>query len=630
MYISMKQARKFKRTMALASITISLAGIMAPVVASADTALPTNVTQLMSSKLKSLNGDMNGLGALTYHNGDTSKIGYYVLNGDNAGSMVNNTEHNNVAIGYGGVTPTAVMWLNGQFIYCIQNSKGNPVGKDGVHWDDNLSKYASNLIQDVMVLGFPNASSSDLGFTGENSALHAYMATQYAIWAAEQDGKVESADGGMVDLSSLSDNAGVAQAGYKLYQKAQALEAKGGVASLTADTHDKEEATAKAKLTADLTKAVASKTTELNNKVNADLTSKETAKKSEMQNYMKSVSDKALSTVDNNAKTDAINLLSNGTQAVNGDKYKATATLTNQKYAYLEKTDNTRVFSFSPKATMPKFDLGVSDVHSLVRDKTIDLKVDKNYTGSMTTTASGNLSANTDTGDTINALTIKLDKQLPDGSYLVQDGQKLTSKDGQTYTIKNGVDFEVHVPASADSDTDSLGYEVVGNTVISLSDFKELAKTNLSGKDSVQSSASDTAKVSEEYTYQKGAEVGVIGAGVAGIEGIQNVGTIILNVGATQATDKVEDSQVVKVGKNKDVNANYSDQKEVKVNDSKTATRKASANNKFSWDKDAVAFANTGLTINKYLLAGLVTTLLAGITGVVVYFKKFRKVNVNK
>ncbi|QIL49933.1 Cys-Gln thioester bond-forming surface protein [Weissella coleopterorum] len=636
--LTKKQGRKLKRNftkpVAVVMLALSMGTTFTPILVSADATVPT-ISEL---KTRSINNDKSGFGGLLNQG---SEISYYEIADDPAGQKGNGIETRHNAISYGNVMFSSAMFYQGQFAYCLQNTKGDPTLTGGTTWDPNLSAYANELMSVVLILGYPNAPVVN----GDLSGMRSYFATQYALWAAESGGNVELQDHSMVSLDSIRDGAGVADGARALYAKAQNIMNNGGLASMTANTHDQSKADAEAKLKNEMTSAVDKQTTELTNKVNSDLASKSTAKTKDMTKYMKGVSDTALGTVKKDMDEKAKNVLADLVKKIQDDKSKPLATMNSSQFEYNDKVDGAHVFTFKTEALMPKLDLGSTDIHTLIKDKTTKLKTKVNYSGTMNTSASGKVVAVTtgdglnETGDKVDTLSIKLDHELPDGSFIMQDGQKIEAKDNQTYMIKQGVDFEVHIPKEAESDTDKLSYKIVGETALSLADFKAISKTNLSGKEQVKSSASGNASASVDYNYQEGAQIDVIGAGVSPDPANQNVGVFILKAMPVQKSDKVNDSKPVKVDKTKDVKTPYSDTQTLKLDGKSESIRDAEANSSFSWEKakeavgqaqqSAVKLAETSAKHPK-TVAGVVAGLVALIGGLgLLVFNKLHKSNSN-
>lgn len=630
--LAVNMTNRSKKGLAVGALVLTMAPMLVPVVANADTtnnapitkqatanSVPKSLLDITHQKggLRAINNDKNGMGKLIDEGSD--KISFYQLNNDPAGVMVDGITIKNSGVQYSGVTSVVAMVAKGQFAYCLQNQKGNPVNQD-VAWDANLSKYASELIQCTMVLGYPNVSSADLGVSGDNSGTRAYAVTQLAIWAAENGGKVENTNKQMVALSSLKeDSGGVIKGAKALYAKAQALEKAGGIDSLTKDTQAEEKAKAEKAMQADLAKDVAAKTASVTAQVDKDLASKETASKSTMTDYMKKQSAVAIKDALKDAQKDGDSVISQAMANFSAKDLQPTATITGTNTSQ----DNT--FVFTPKATMPTFKVTSTDVHSIIKDKTTTLKLDKGYTGTVKTVASGKISvANTNNGkadDKIDTLTVKLSKAIPNGATITQDGQQIKVNQDNTIVVKNGVDLQVKVPKDAATDTNELSFSIIGQSVVSLADFLETATTNLTGDATVQASASDTATATETYTYQKGATVDVSGANVSKDPNNQNTGVFIMKTQATTGTDKVNTNQPVKVDKTKPVKATYSGTDKFAVKSSQTKERKAEAKAPLTWTKTAAKdTANTGTGSRSY--GAIIATSLASVIALIGAFIK--------
>ncbi|QNN74740.1 Cys-Gln thioester bond-forming surface protein [Weissella diestrammenae] len=580
--ISNKQMRKLKRYMTVATMAVSLSGgFVMPIVASANSVAPTTVSALLASR--ALNNDHNGLGQIYYPNG--SSIGVYAATGDDQANISNGVTTPNTVISYGNVSKSAVMFGNGQFVYCLQNHKGNPAGTPGTSWDSNLSDYANETMTVVMALGYPNTSLS----SGNNSAIRDYMSTQYAIWAAEQDGQIKTDNGSMASLNSLSDGAGVIQRANDLYNRALDIMSKGGISYLTRDTHDEEKAKAESQLTADLTAAASAKTDELNKTVDSDLDNQTQTETKSMTKYMQDVSDKALNTVQSTYTKLGQDVLADKVNMLLGANHKPIATLNSSQYMFMDKSDNSRAFTFKPIATMPSLNLGNDDASTLIPNKTTKLDTKKNYAGEMNTSATGKVISSTagaglnELGDKVNTIAIKLDHQLPTGSYVMQGDQKINEQNNGTFIIKNDAEFEIHIPGNASSDTEKLSYTIVGNTALTLADFKASAKTDLSGTEEIKASAKDTVDSTISFPYHTDAEVGVVSVGKSPNPANQDTGVFVMNMNAVDKTDEVSGNVPVEVNKTKNVDADYSDKKDLNIQVDATAVRKADAQSKFSW-----------------------------------------------
>lgn len=617
----MKQlAQRFARTkrlLATSAVVLTMTPALAPIVANADSNTPQRVNDFNT---KPLNTDRNGLGEFI----DKGDVSFYQLNGDDAGKMIDGTTIKNSGVSYSNVMGAVVMQVKGQIAYCLQNQKGNPVG-DKANWADDLSPYASDLIQSVMALGYPNVSSKSLGVSGSNSAVRAYAVTQIAIWAAENGGKVEVYGGDMVNLSDIKeDNGGVIAGAKALYQRAQDLHNKGGVKAFTTTDFDTQKQKAQTQAQADLDKQVQDKTSELKTTVNNNLNDKSDAEAKVQQAYMSDASSKAISNSLGQFTTEAKSALATAVQSAKEKNTAPIAEFTASTDKATADANGNVKLTFTPKVDVPALADEKIDAGTLLKNKTTALTLDKGYTGQLNESYSGH-AVLTDTTDkkVINTVTIKIDGTLPNGAVISQDGKPLEVKNNQ-FVAQANKPVEVAMSKVDKAGSAKLDFEIARISTMALDTFQKTASTQLTGHSTVSDSQTAKVTATSDYTYQQGAVVGVAGAGITVNPDHQHVGVFTAKTAPAEMKDKVVLNKDVTISDSRPVDTNFKDSKSTTVEGKDELTAGTDTYATLNWDKgtgEVKQTVNTGSGSKNY--GAVVAMSVAGVLSAIgAYIKR--------
>ncbi|GKT04569.1 thioester domain-containing protein [Furfurilactobacillus entadae] len=492
----MQQVKHHSKTLgATGAIALSLSGVFA--------------TPLMTASAD-IDNNRAGLGQEIY-GGDN--VGYMSINGDAQGENPGYSDKNPgsiVTIQYGGSDNISPMRFQGHFAYCLQNGSGTPINSSGQV--KGLNEKTNVIMRWVMALGFPNDPST-LGFTGDNAALHAYAATQQAVWAAENgNDTVIDANHQNRKLADMNDAAGVNHRAEQLYQDALKQSKNGtvDVDSLTKNTQSDEKQKAEDQLNAELQQKVNDWNNSAKDQVNKKLADDQTAKKSTMQAFMSKTASDKFATI--NASADINKVLADAKKQVDKTEFAASAELSSPQYSYHDEKAKQHVFTFESKTSLPTFSLAEDKLSKLIPDKQVKLDTSNDgiqYQGTFAVATSGTLKAvdTVTSGSTtkdIKVNAVKFDN-LPEGAKVYQGGQELKAVTDDA-AKDAGWDESQDKSASADSST---GKDTAANASADASSASSSSSDTQAGSQastSATSSSSDASKASSGSSAAKSSD----------------------------------------------------------------------------------------------------------------------------